>query len=67
MADTAPTPPAFDPEAVIDAMAPLLGITVDPAFRPGVLTNLGVIAAMAALVDGAAIDEREEPAPVYRP
>ncbi len=63
MPDEAP----FHAEAVLDAMAPLVGIPVDPAFRPGVVANLTLIAKMAALVDGAAIDEREEPAAVYRP
>jgi hypothetical protein len=62
-----PNTPPFDPEALIDAMAPLVGIPVDPAFRPGVAANLALIATMAALVDGAPLDEREEPAAVYRP
>lgn len=60
-------PPPFDPEALIDAMAPLLAIPVEPAFRPGIVANLTLIAALAALVDEAPIDEREEPAAVYRP
>ena len=57
----------FDPDAVIDAMAPLLGIPVDPAFRPGIVANLELIALLAALLDEAPLDEREEPAAVYRP
>jgi hypothetical protein len=60
------TPP-FDPDALLDAMAPLVGIPVEPAFRPGVVANLTLIATMAALVDGMPLDEREEPAAVYRP
>jgi len=60
------TPP-FDQEALLDAMAPLVGIPVEPAFRPGVVANLTLIATMADLVDGMSLDEREEPAAVYRP
>jgi hypothetical protein len=59
--------PPIDPETLLDAMGPLLGIPVDPAFRPGVVANLTLIATMAALVDGMPLDEREEPAAVYRP
>ena len=59
--------PSFDPQAVIDAMAPLLGIPVDPSFRPGIVANLELIAMLAALLDAAPIDEREEPAAVFRP
>ena len=59
--------PSFDPHSVIDAMAPLLGIPVDPSFRPGIVANLELIAMLAALLDAAPIDEREEPAAVFRP
>jgi hypothetical protein len=61
------SPTAFDPDAVADAMAPLLGLVIDPAYRPGVLANLKVMAAMADLVLSVPMDEREEPAPVFRP
>lgn len=61
------TPPAFDADAIADAMAPLLGLVIDPAFRPGVIQNLKVMAAMADLVLSAPMDDREEPAPVFRP
>ena len=59
--------PAPDFEAVIDAMAPLLGIAVAPEFRPGIVQNLATIVRLAAVVLEAEIDEREEPAPVFRP
>ncbi len=59
--------PGSDFEAVIDAMAPLLGIAVAPEFRPGVVQNLATIMRLAAVVLEAEIDEREEPAPVFRP
>ena len=61
------TPSDFDANAIADAMAPLLGLVIDPAFRPGVLQNLKIMAAMADLVLSVPMDEREEPAPVFRP
>ena len=42
--------PPFDPETLLDAMGPLLGIPVDPAFRPGVVANLTLIATMAGVM-----------------
>ncbi len=42
--------------------------TSTPEFRPGVVANLETtIARMAALVLAAPLDEREEPAAVFRP
>lgn len=69
-ADPYPAPPdamAFDPEAVIDAMAPLLGLDIKPESRDGVAANLRIVAAMAALVMDAPQDDGAEPAPVFRP
>ena len=62
-------PPASPPdfEAWIDAMAPVTGITVDPAWRPGNVQNLQVTHRLAADVLELPLDEREEPAPVYAP
>ncbi|HYF56311.1 MAG TPA: DUF4089 domain-containing protein [Salinarimonas sp.] len=61
MADDRP----FDPEAVVDAMAPLLGLPVGPEHRPGVILNLAVTARLAALVTDFPLDDREDPAPVF--
>lgn len=58
---------APDFEAWIDAMAPVMGITVDPAWRAGIVQNLQVTHRLAALVLELPMDEREEPAPVYQP
>ncbi|MDX7951912.1 DUF4089 domain-containing protein [Lichenihabitans sp. Uapishka_5] len=57
----------FDPDAVIDAMAPLLGLLVTPAQRPGVLANLKLTAALAALVLEVPLDDHAEPAAVFTP
>ena len=58
--------PEFDPEALMDAMAPLLGLDIKPQYRPGIAINLKVTAAFAALVLEAEIDDRFEPAAVFR-
>ena len=57
----------FDPEAVIDAMAPLLGLDIRAEDRAGVVANLLIAAAMAALVLEPPLGDHTEPAPVFRP
>ena len=57
--------PDFDPEAIIDAMAPLLGLAIDEAYRPGIVTNLRVTAQFAAMILEFPLDDREEPAAVF--
>ena len=57
----------FDAEAVIDAMAPMLGLTVDAAGRPAVAANLKATARFAALVMAVPLDDEAEPAPVFVP
>ena len=56
----------FDPEAVIDAMAPLLGLTIEPGYRAGIALNLEVTARFARLVLAVPVDDEAEPAPVFR-
>ena len=58
--------PSFDAEAVVDAMAPLLGVVIADAYRPGVVANFAMIAHMAALVLDPARGDHAEPAPVFR-
>jgi hypothetical protein len=57
----------FDADAVIDAMAALLGLVVREASRGPVKTHLEIAARYAALVDEAEIGDHEEPAPVLSP
>jgi len=57
----------FDPEAYVDAAAALIGLTIDPAHRPGVVVNLERIAQLAALVMEFPLPDEAEPAPVFRP
>jgi hypothetical protein len=52
-------------EAFIDAGAAVLGLLVDPAWRPAVLTNLKVTLAHAASVVAFALPDEAEPAPVF--
>ncbi len=57
----------FDPEAVIDAVAPMLGLTIEPVYRAGIVTNLAITARFAALVLDFPLGDDAEPAPVFRP
>ncbi len=57
--------PDFDPVAVIDAMAPLLGLTIADEYRAGIATNLVITARFAVLLTTFPLDEHEEPAPVF--
>ncbi|MGA2792136.1 MAG: DUF4089 domain-containing protein [Roseiarcus sp.] len=59
--------PAFDADAVIEAMAPLLGLVVGEASRGPVKTHLEIAARYAALLEQVAIGDHEEPAPVFTP
>ena len=58
----------FDAEAMIDAMAPALGLTIDAQCRPNVTMYLRVAERMARIVEAAPVPEAEaELAPVFRP
>ncbi len=57
--------PPFDPEAVIDALGPLLGLSIAPDYRPGIVTNLQATVRFAALVLAAEIEDETEAAPVF--
>ena len=57
----------FDIAAYVDAAALLIGLPLDPAHRPGVVLNLGWVAAMAALVMEFPLPDETAPAPVFAP
>ncbi len=61
------SPVPFDPDAVIDAMAPLLGFAIPSDHRAAVAANLRLAAAMAALVLDQPVGDHAEPAPVFTP
>ncbi len=57
----------FDPEALIDAMAPLLRFPLTPESRAQTLLHLRMAAEHAELLLSAALDDLEDPAPVFTP
>jgi hypothetical protein len=57
----------FDPDALIGAMAPLLGLTLTPESRAQVVVHLRIAAEQAALLLSAPVNDDEEPAPVFIP
>jgi Protein of unknown function (DUF4089) len=57
----------FDASAIIDAMAPLLGISIGEASRDSVKTHLEIAARYAALLEESELGDHEEPAPVFTP
>ncbi len=57
----------FDAEALVDAMSPLLGLTLTPESRAETIAHLRIAAQQADLLLSAPIDDCEEPAPVFLP
>ena len=56
----------FDPDEVVDAMAPMLGLQVTPQQRPGVLMHLRNTRRLAEVMLRFRLPERTEHAPVFR-
>jgi Protein of unknown function (DUF4089) len=52
--------------AVVDAMAPALGLSVDPAWRGEVIAHWLATARAARLVLAFPLEDELEPAPVFR-
>ena len=61
------TPESFDPNALADAMAPLLGLTQTPESRAQTIVHLRIAAEHAATLLSIPLDDQEEPAPVFAP
>ena len=57
--------PTFDPDALIDAMAPLIGISLTPESRAEVALHLGVAAQQAQKLLAVPLGDEVEPAPVF--
>jgi hypothetical protein len=55
----------FDPEAVVDAMAPLLGLTLTPESRAQTIVHLRIAAEQAERLLSVPLDDQQEPAPVF--
>jgi len=54
-------------EAHVDATAALIGLTIGPEYRAGVLRYFGIAAGMAELVMQQPLGTEDEPAPVFTP
>ena len=61
------TAASFDPDALIEAMSPLLSLTLTPESRAQTVIHLTIAAEQAALLLSAPISDEEEPAPVFVP
>lgn len=59
--------PPFDAEAIMDSMAPFLGLTVEEEYRSGVVQHLNAAWIIAQSVLAVELEDTAEPAPVYRP
>jgi hypothetical protein len=59
------TAKGFDPEAVVDAMAPLLGLTLTPESRAQTLVHLRIAVEQAEKLLSVPLDDQQEPAPVF--
>jgi hypothetical protein len=59
--------PKTDPlDSYIDSAAAVLGIPVDPAWKPAIRANLDVTFKLAALVGEKELPDDAEPAPVFK-
>ncbi len=58
---------SFDPEAVVDAMAPLLRLTMTAESRAQTIVHLRIAAEQAQKLLSLSLDDQEEPAPVFAP
>ncbi|MCU4178193.1 DUF4089 domain-containing protein [Bosea sp. BH3] len=58
----------FDPQRHLDAMAPLLGLTITAEQRPGVMQFLAIAQRMAQIAATCPLDDAAlDLAPVFRP
>jgi Protein of unknown function (DUF4089) len=55
----------FDPAALVDAMAPALGLKLTPESRAQTIVHLQIAAEQAELLLSSGFDDSEEPAPVF--
>ena len=57
----------FDPDALMDAMAPFLGLSLVDDYRAGIATHLLAAYSIAQDVMTFETGDESEPAPVYKP
>jgi hypothetical protein len=51
----------------VEVLARFAGLAIDPAHIPGVIRNLDILLAQAAVLANTPLDPLVEPAPVFRP
>jgi hypothetical protein len=61
------TADSFDPEALADAMALLLGLTQTTESRTQTIVHLRIAAKQAEKLLSVGLDDKEEPTPVFAP
>lgn len=52
-------------DGLIDAVAKLMSLPIDPAWKPAIKANLQVSLRLAALVEEFELPDEAEPAPVF--
>lgn len=57
----------FDAAAYVENAAALIGIDIDPAYKPGVIANLQAAAAVASAFLSFPLADEDEAGPVFRP
>jgi hypothetical protein len=57
----------FDAEAMVDFMAPVMGITIATEWRASVIENLRATEALASYVQAFPLEDHVEPAPNFEP
>ena len=57
----------MDMAAYVDAAARAVGLEIDPAHRPAVVSHVQLAASMTAKLDGIALGPEDESANVFRP
>jgi Protein of unknown function (DUF4089) len=61
------TSETFDPATLVDAMAPLLGLTLTAESRAQTILHLRIAAEQAEKLLSVPLDDQEQPAPVFTP
>jgi len=50
----------------VRSLADMAGLTIDPAYLPGVIRNLEILRGQAAVLAQMPVDQHVEPAPAFR-
>jgi len=61
------TSETFDPETLVDAMAPLLGLRLTAESRAQTIVHLRIATQQAEKLLSVSLNDQEQPAPVFTP